>query len=318
MTASARRLRATSAWDDLAASWRIHLRARNVSEQTSATYLKSLRALEDWALPQGLIHPAALRRLDHERFLGEEAARVSRFGGPVSPATIHKHHRQLRVFYSWLVEVEEADANPYDKIPAPKVSTKVIPTVSDDDLRLLMAACKGSSFAARRDAAMIRVLFDTGLRRGELSSMTVERLHLGEGRALVTGKGDKERWVALSPKTVEALDAYLRARSKHRDRHLEELWLAALPHRGALGYDGVRSLLVRRCADAGIEVINPHRLRHTSINGALAAGIPEGDVIANSGWTAASGPQMISRYGASQRAARAAAAYKAAAPGDRI
>jgi integrase len=109
--------------------------------------------------------------------------------------------------------------------------------------------------------------------------------------------------VAFGPTTGKAITRYLRHPKAPRDR-LEPLWRArtGLPLTGTEIYHTIR----RRAAQAGIRV-HPHQLRHTWASAMLAAGHSEGDVMQLGGWADRS---MLNRYGASEAATRAIAAYR--------
>jgi integrase len=60
------------------------------------------------------------------------------------------------------------------KMRPPQVPDQPVPFVSDEELAKLLKACTGSAFAPRRDAAMIRLFIDTGVRLGEMAGLTVD------------------------------------------------------------------------------------------------------------------------------------------------
>lgn len=75
-----------------------------------------------------------------------------------------------------------------------------------------MCSNGGGRFEDLRDSAILRVFFETGVRLEEQATMTIEALDLKTRRMKVLGKGDKERWVKIGPKTALAMSKYLRAR----------------------------------------------------------------------------------------------------------
>jgi site-specific recombinase XerD len=81
-----------------------------------------------------------------------------------------------------------------------------------DNIRALLDTCKGSDFTSLRDIAVIRALFNTGCRRGELVNLTVD--DWDRRRDFLTRR-DKTgtRVVPISASTGEALARYVRARS---------------------------------------------------------------------------------------------------------
>lgn len=299
------------AWTADVESWTIHLQARGRSAKTIATYLESVNKLARWARENDVASPTIARRSDLEKWL------VSIRESGVKDTTVLLHYRQARVFYMWLWKVEELDdsANPYRKLERPTIGKRVRPVPRDEDVRKLLAACKGRTFVARRDLAIVRLLADTGIRRNECANLKVADLDLARCRMLVDGKGSRERVVAFGAKTAEVLDAYLRARGRHKDAGLAALWLAGDPHRGALGYNGIRLVLSRRCKLAGIAAITPHELRHSAVGAAFEAGMQEHEAMSLFGWKS---DVMPKHYAEATRDRRALETADRLRPGDRL
>jgi integrase len=184
--------------------------------------------------------------------------------------------------------------------------------MSAAELSALERACAGRGFAQRRDAAVIAVFQATGIR---LSELTLIRYSPGNDRQrtdvdleqreiTVTGKGGRTRVVKISHDAARAVDRYLRARARHPQAHRGRLWLGA-GNRGPLTASGIYQVITRRGRQAGIAVY-PHRFRHHFSHTWLDRGGPEGDLMELNGW---SSPQMLRRYGASARSARARRTY---------
>jgi len=317
---SAARLRVVERdqWQMWAHEWARHLRARNVSAQTAKVYLQAVDNLAEWARAQGIEDPTALRRRHVESYLADFAERKNRSTGkPLSPAYVAKDFRSLRVFFKYLAE-EEDMPSPMDKVARPIVPAKRTSVFTEDDLRKLLAACEGRGFAARRDTAMLRVLFDAGLRRAEIMGLAVADVDLdSQTLRVVYGKGRKLRMVGIGLKTTEALSRYLRTRSRHPDADHPALWLAdpVKGHSGALGVDALRLMLGRRSRQAGVENVHPHRFRHTAFDLFADAGGSGGDAMKLFGWSSRS---MLDHYAASSAERRALSAHKRLSPGDRI
>jgi len=229
-----------------------------------------------------------------------------------APATVNKRHIAVALFFKWLLVEGEITASPMRNMTAPDIPINPVPVADDDALRKLLKACDGKEFADRRDTAIIRLLIDTGLRRGELAAMKLDDLDLDADLAHVVGKGNRRRTVPFGSKTSSALDRYLRARKKHPRKSSNALWLGV---RGPITGSGVAQILETRCARAGIPKLHPHQLRHTFAHQWLREGLGETDLMALTGWRSRS---MLSRYAASAAAERARDAHRRAGLGDRL
>jgi site-specific recombinase XerD len=147
----------------------------------------------------------------------------------------------------------------------------------------------------------------TGIRAAELARIRYDAhdpqasdVDLWQREITVRGKGGKARIVKITHDAACALDRYIRVRAGYAQAWRRALWLG-VNNRGPLTSNGVYQMVARRSRECGV-VVHPHRFRHHFSHTWLDRGGAEADLMELNGW---SSPQMLRRYGASVRNARA-------------
>lgn len=213
------------------------------------------------------------------RYRADLLARTSeRTGRQLSAGTVSLRLTAVRQFVklarttgavAWALDVNSPKAEAYRDTRGPGL----------DGVRRLLAELERREVGAggarvRRDRAMLRLMFDMGLRRFEVLGLDLAHVDLeGEGRVLVLGKKRREREpLTLSPTARAALVAWLEVRGADPGPVFVRFTKAGTPARGRrLTGDGLWHVVAGLGEAAGVTV-RPHGFRHTCITAALDAG----------------------------------------------
>jgi len=219
-----------------------------------------------------------------------------------SASTALNKHKALQQFFKWLMlDEEEIDRSPMERVKQPKTEKKLIPIIRDEDTKKILDTCKGKTFVQLRDEAIIRLYYNTGARLAEVGNLELDDVDLNVDSVRYHGKGSRERRVRFGPKTARAISRYLRARDNHVGSGLPSFWLAGRGRR-PLAANGIKLMLRRRGAEAGLRRVHAHRWRHNFAHEWKRAGGDTGDLMLLLGWTSEDMPR---HYGASAAAERA-------------
>ncbi|MDO8571752.1 MAG: tyrosine-type recombinase/integrase [bacterium] len=243
---------------------------KNRSPRTVQNYGFYLNRFLDWAKKQGITRPDAVS-LDVVRnyrlWLNRQPGKT-----PLKKNTQNYHLIALRSFLKYLAKRDVKTLAP-EKIELAKTSQRTVGFLDGDDLeRLLTSPLKthDTEIIKKRDRAILEVLFSTGLRVSELSSLKRDTINLGKDEFTVKGKGDKYRIVFLSSRAREHIKIYLDLRKDI----LPPLFLrhdrAFNPKRSDEDADffltprSIQRLVQKYAKIAGVtKKITPHVMRHS-------------------------------------------------------
>lgn len=178
---------------------------------------------------------------------------------PVKTRTVKDMHGILRTFFRFLVSEGYLPASPMEGLKPPVHRADQIQPLTEDQVRSLLKAAKRSRHPQRNEA-LVMFLLDTGVRASELCGISFGNVDIVNRKAVVLGKGNKQRAVFFSRETGRMLWRCLRSREidqesplfqSERSEHLTRFGLAQLIER--LGHDA--KIEAVRCS--------PHTIRHT-------------------------------------------------------
>ena len=158
----------------------------------------------------------------------------------------------------------------------PRFGRKLPHTLSESELRRLIAAPPPSTLRGLRDRAMLSMTYAAGLRVSELIGLRWADVDTSRGVVAVTGKGNKRRLVPLGEVAISHLESFAaeqRAQPARNRKKAESAYVFPSPRGGKLTRQAAWKI-VKRCARAaGLgRSVYPHQLRHSFATHLLAGG----------------------------------------------
>ena len=206
---------------DHLADWQTALRAENKAPGTVAIYADGATRYLNWC-NDGDHLPMSRTALN--------AWIAGLLDAGAAPGTARIRQLAVRRFACWLTAGGEIHADPFPGVKAPRVVPPMVEPLTDDELRALIGTCAvatvgapgGDTLHHRRDEAIIRLMFETAIRSGEVVDLRLDDLDLiGRLITIRRGKGGRGRIVPIGRATTEALLAYLDEREQHLLAHRE-------------------------------------------------------------------------------------------------
>ena len=181
---------------------------------------------------------------------------------PLSTATIHGHVRTLRAFFNWLAREDFTETNIAAGIKPPKMVSKVVSTLSDEEIMSILHTLNPSDNLQARNRVIFMILLDTGLRIGELINLKMGDIRIDDGLAKVMGKGKKERIVPIGSKAQRALQRYLfKHRPEPANSDIDNVFLSV--HGTPLSENSIKLMFGRLADRSGVPRLHAHLCRHT-------------------------------------------------------
>ncbi len=244
---------------------------RGLSSATASAYGTDLGQFVVYLEERDFAGPEAVETADLREFI--YALRESGRGA----STIRRKVSAIRCYFGFLQAEAVIESDPSELLEGPKTGRRLPSVLSRTEIESLLAAPEGGEPLARRDRALLEMMYSTGVRISELIGLKVRDVDLQERLIRVHGKGSKERIVPVGRAAAEYLDEYLKearpvlARATERGGTRGVLFLS---QRGKpLSRMGAWKIVRKNVGRAGIRKhVTPHTLRHTFATHLLQGG----------------------------------------------
>ncbi len=189
-------------------------------------------------------------------------------------ATIARRLAAVRSFGKYLCRQGTLSENPAKGLRGPRQEKKLPHFLTLADIQRLLSAPSSSTWAGRRDRAMLETLYSAGIRVSELVGLDMLDTDLSDGIITVRGKGKKERLALLGPEAVAAIRCWLSDRNTLIEKAQKETTALFLNNGGTrLTVRSVGRFLANHLKTAGLDSrTSPHTLRHSFATHMLDAG----------------------------------------------
>lgn len=181
-----------------------------------------------------------------------------------SKNTISRTLSALRHFYTYLVTHKIVTTNQFKLIKNPKKDKKLPNFLQSDELDKIFSSIDTSTPLGLRNRLIIELLYATGLRVSEITSLKLDEIDINNREIRVYGKGGKERIVLFGDYAKKYLQEYLAGPRKELLNGNQSKYLL-INHNGeeltSRGVEYIIDEIVKECALK--HHISPHVLRHT-------------------------------------------------------
>lgn len=179
---------------------------RGLSENTIKSYSVDLREWESY-LGKTEQDIYSFTRNDAMDYLRELMAEFSE-------RSVLRKLTALRTFYGYLEKRGIVDSDPFDSISMRKKEKRLPSVLTEEEVHELLSLPR-TSFRDERDHLLFLLIYNSGMRIGEVLSVDVDDIEMDKRRILIRGKGEKERFVFFSPSTRSEISLYLSAREAY-------------------------------------------------------------------------------------------------------
>jgi integrase/recombinase XerD len=247
-------------WNSYIKSYQSYLRIeRGLSKNTIDNYTFDIERLCNYLDQHAIeISPVKISEETLQQFIYHVAKEVN-------PRSQSRIISGLKSFFSYLIFEDYRQDNPLELIEAPRIGRKLPDTLSLAEIDALISAIDLSSESGERNRTILETLYSCGLRVSELVSLKISDLFFDEGFIKITGKGNKQRFVPISPLTQKYIELY---RNTVRNQLSIQKGFEDTLFLNRRGKQLTRAMIFTIIKDLAVKIhlnknISPHTFRHS-------------------------------------------------------
>ncbi|MBU1108852.1 MAG: tyrosine recombinase [Candidatus Riflebacteria bacterium] len=234
---------------------------RLMSPNTVRGYRSDLDFFSNWLTQRNITNAEDLGKLTHAAL---RAFWAERRNGGLSPQSMRRGQSALRGLFKFARRQKLIETNPAETMDSPKRQLPLPRALSQEDINLLLNAPDLQTLNGLRDRAILEVLYGSGLRVSEAAGLSLDNLDLDVQQARVTGKGNKDRIVPLTPPSCQAILAYLQSRNGQLKTQKVNQHLFLNKFGTALSVRSIARVIDKYARQLAMMMnITPHQFRHS-------------------------------------------------------
>jgi integrase/recombinase XerD len=191
----------------------------------------------------------------------------------ITPRSMARILSGIRSFFGFLIYSDVIESDPCELVEGPKIGMKLPEVLTVEEIDRIINAVDMSKNEGQRNRAMLETLYSCGLRVSELINLKISDLYFKDEFIRVTGKGDKQRLVPISPRAIREIELYMVERGEGRIKPGFEDYLFLARWGNSISRIQVFQLIKSLAEAAGVKKnISPHTFRHSFATHLLEGG----------------------------------------------
>jgi len=236
------------------------------ADDTCHDYQLDLALFSDYLQTTGVLDWKLAKQSTVLGFIGQ------RFRQGIKGNSIQRELSSIRSFYDFLIQQQVIKKNPTEGVKAQKSAHKLPAIFYEEEIEQLLKPHHRDNDLKVRDLAMFELMYSSGLRLAELASMNLKDIDVQCRQMIVTGKGNKTRYLPVGKKAVTAVKKWLKRRNNFETNDFKALFLSQQGKRiSRYSIQSRLKLLAKSRSLVGR--VNPHMLRHSFATHLLVSGI---------------------------------------------
>lgn len=235
-------------------------KSENVTQRTLETYDSGLKRFFDYLIERNILDVTEVNAGIVREFL------VMLKGKGLRGITVHQFYRVLRTFFTFLHQEDYISKNPMTNVKAPKVEQKEMRTFTAQEIGKLLNAFDKNDFIGMRNYCIMCLLFSTGIRKTELSNLTLADVNITNDLIrIANGKGQKERYAPIGKTLRRTMVQYLNMREEYLNGESCQ-WLFITPRASRKMTNSCMGVLfqkLKKTLKLTGEKVSCHTWRHT-------------------------------------------------------